>query len=149
MRTVVCALLLFGFIGTGCRGHVGAGGPGAYAGAIASRDVHRGAEVYTLICAACHAGRINPDGYGWEPWRMRRQVREGNHVMPAVRTNVVTDAELEAVLAYLSVTGAVVGDLPSVVNELEPAPESEPAPGSGEHFDENADALDVPFGDDE
>lgn len=74
---------------------------------------------------------------------MRMQVREGNHVMPPVRTNMVTDAELEDVLAYLSLTGAVVGDLPPVEAD------AQPARGSGEHSNEGADALDVPFGDDE
>ncbi|RLB55860.1 MAG: hypothetical protein DRJ42_04950 [Deltaproteobacteria bacterium] len=45
---------------------------------------------------------------------MRLQVREGNRLMPPVRTNFVTDVELEAVLAYLTLTGAVVGELPAV-----------------------------------
>lgn len=112
-RTVGLVVLVMAVAAaSGCGGRIGAAGPGEYAGDISSRDVAGGYETYRLICAACHAGRVNPDGYGWEPWRMRLQIREGNHLMPPVRGHTVSDAELEAVIAYLSTTGAVVGEIP-------------------------------------
>lgn len=84
----------------------------SYAGAIRSADVARGGEVFTYICAACHDGRVNPRGYRWSPGQMRRQVREGNRLMPAIREHLVTEDDLEAVLAYLSTIDAVDGSLP-------------------------------------
>jgi hypothetical protein len=93
------------------------GGPSGarekYAGEIASRNIRRGAYVFHHTCAACHRGRVNPEGYAWEPWQMRRQVREGNLVMPPIPTSLVSEEDLEAVLAYLTTIGAVSGELPA------------------------------------
>ncbi len=93
---------------------------GLYAGQIMSRDVERGAFVFHHTCAACHQGRVNPSGYGWEPWRMRRQVRQGNHLMPPLSDELVSEDDLEAVLAFLTTIGAVEGAL--LPELIEPTP---------------------------
>lgn len=108
-RAGVWAIIAVALVGCGAR-------PPAedlrYAGDIRSREVSRGAEVFAYICAACHDGRVNPRGYHWSPGQMRRQVREGNRLMPAIRPHLVSESDLEAVLAYLSTIDAVEGSLP-------------------------------------
>lgn len=99
-----------------------ADGPQQYGGAIASRDLRRGEHVFMYTCAACHEGRVNPNGYRWEPWRMRRQVREGNHLMPPLPRSLVSESDLEAVLAYLTTIGAVDGELPPPDRPAAPEP---------------------------
>ncbi len=106
---------------------------GLYEGRIMSRDVERGRFVFHHTCAACHQGRVNPSGYGWEPWRMRRQVREGNHLMPPLTSELVTEDDLESVLAYLTTIGGVDGELPPPpVEVVEPAVARRLGPGEGE-----------------
>jgi cytochrome c5 len=83
-----------------------------YEGAIASRDVVEGGRIYVELCAACHDGRVNPKGYHWSPGQMRHQIREGNRLMPPLNHELLSDAQVEAVLAYLSVMGTLDGSLP-------------------------------------
>ncbi|MDQ3031987.1 MAG: cytochrome c [Myxococcota bacterium] len=83
-----------------------------YAGAIRSRDVANGRHTYRTLCAACHLGRVNPEGYHWTAAHMRHQIREGNALMPPLRPDRLSDERVEAVLAYLSTTGAIDGALP-------------------------------------
>ena len=83
-----------------------------YQGPIRSRDVGQGRETFVTLCAACHRGRVNPQGLHWTPAHMRHQIREGNALMPALREQRLSDARVEAVLAYLSTVGAIDGTLP-------------------------------------
>lgn len=97
-----------------------------YAGPLRSRDVVEGGRIFLTLCTACHRGRVNPQGYHWSPAQMRQQIREGNRLMPPLRHQVLSDAKVEAVLAYLTVMEAIDGELP-------------PAEGP-----ETGDALDAP-----
>ena len=83
-----------------------------HVGPIRSRDAATGEHIFTTLCAACHGGRVNPRGYHWTPEHMRHQIREGNALMPPIPTHRLSDAQVEAVLAYLSTVGAVDGRLP-------------------------------------
>ncbi len=85
-----------------------------YEGPIRSRDVVEGGRIYITLCTACHRGRVNPRGYTWGPGQMRHQIREGNRLMPPLGDELLSDAQVEAVLAYLSVMGALEGELPPV-----------------------------------
>jgi mono/diheme cytochrome c family protein len=106
---------------------------GVWEGRIMSRDIERGEFVFHHTCAACHRGRVNPSGYGWEPWRMRRQVREGNTLMPPLSEGLVSPDDLEAVLAYLTTIGAVDAELPPPpVGTEERAVATSLGPGEGE-----------------
>ncbi len=83
-----------------------------YEGPIQSRDVAEGGRIYLTLCAACHKGRVNPSGYNWSPGQMRQQIREGNRLMPPIRPDLLTDEQVEAVLAYLVVIDAIDGEVP-------------------------------------
>jgi len=121
----------------------GSGGEGAheahetsadYAGPIASNDIARGETVYNQICMACHAsGAPTLDNLGWDPARMRQQVREGEDGMPAIRESRLSNDDLEAVLAYMTTTGGVSGELPGG---------AEPATSGGEGGDDADDTMD-------
>lgn len=123
----------------------GGGGGGAgethatsadYAGPIASSDIARGETVYNQICMACHAsGAPTLDGLGWDPARMRQQVREGEDDMPAIRESRLSDDDLEAILAYMTTTGGVNGELPGGGG-------AEPATSGGEG-DDTVDEMDA------
>lgn len=118
-------------------------------GDIASRDVPRGAVVFNHVCAACHAGRVNPRGYRWSPAQMRRQVREGNRLMPPIPASRVSEEDLEAVLAYLSTIQAVDGVLPAPPWEPddgldEEAPEPDEADAREPEDDTRADTSAAP-----
>lgn len=89
-----------------------------YEGPIRSRDVVEGGRIYITLCTACHRGRVNPRGYTWSAGQMRHQIREGNRLMPPLNEELLSDSQVEAVLAYLSVMGALEGELP-------PAPDSD------------------------
>ena len=84
----------------------------AFAGPIRSRDVGEGGRVYIDLCSACHRGRVNPRGYRWTPAQMRHQIRHGNQIMPPLPEELISDEQVEAVLAYLVVSGALEGELP-------------------------------------
>lgn len=108
-----------------------------YEGPVRSRDVDEGARVFTTLCTACHEGRVNPRGYHWSPGQMRHQIREGNHLMPPLSRERLSDEQVEAVLAYLTVMGALEGELPAAdvsgdarrggVAEVDPVGDPEPA----------------------
>lgn len=83
-----------------------------FAGPIRSRDVGEGGRVYIELCSACHRGRVNPRGYQWSPAQMRHQIRRGNEIMPPLPRELISDEQVEAVLAYLVVSGALEGELP-------------------------------------
>ena len=83
-----------------------------YEGPVRSRDVLLGLQIYQTVCAVCHAGRVNPEGYHWSPGQMRQQIRAGNRLMPPLGHELLTDEQVEAVLAYLVGTYAVEGELP-------------------------------------
>lgn len=85
-----------------------------YEGPIQSRDVVEGGRIYITLCTACHRGRVNPRGYTWSAGQMRHQIREGNRLMPPLSDELLSDSQVEAVLAYLKVMGALEGDLPPV-----------------------------------
>lgn len=85
-----------------------------YEGPIESRDVVEGGRIYITLCTACHRGRVNPRGYSWSAGQMRHQIREGNRLMPPLAEELLTDEQVEAVLAYLSVMGALDGELPAL-----------------------------------
>ncbi len=85
-----------------------------YSGAIASTDIALGQHEYEEHCNGCHPG--GNEGYGpavagigWDPARMRRQIREGEDQMPAFGEDKISADELEALLAYLVTTSSVVG----------------------------------------
>ncbi len=83
-----------------------------YEGPIQSRDIGEGRRIYAELCSACHDGRVNPRGYHWSAGQMRHQIREGNRLMPPLDDRLLSDAQVEAVLAYLRVMGSLEGELP-------------------------------------
>lgn len=99
----------------------------AYAGPLRSRDIARGGHIFRTFCNPCHAGRVTPEGYGWSPAQMRRQIREGNRQMPPIRPEYLSGDDLEAVLAFLTVIGAVDAPLPAVEEEQR-LPDPDPSP---------------------
>lgn len=107
-----------------------------YEGPIQSRDVAEGGRIYLTLCTACHQGRVNPSGYHWSPGQMRQQIREGNRLMPPILPSLLSDAQVEAVLAYLRVIDAIDGTIPPLRSET---PYEVFFPG-----DETGDALDGP-----
>lgn len=83
----------------------------SYDGPIASTDVARGEQVYNDVCMACHAGGAPAlDNIGWDPARMRHQIREGSGRMPAIPLSRVSDDDMEAALAYMVTIGAVTAE---------------------------------------
>ncbi|MCA9615146.1 MAG: cytochrome c [Myxococcales bacterium] len=88
-----------------------------YEGPVRSRDVITGLNIYQNVCSVCHAGRVNPEGYHWSPGQMRQQIRRGNRLMPPLGHELLSDAQVEAVLAYLVGTSAVEGALPPLTRE--------------------------------
>lgn len=113
-----------------------------FEGPIQSRDVGEGARVYIELCSACHRGRVNPRGYHWSPAQMRHQIRRGNQIMPPLPPELVSDEQLEAVLAYLVVSGALEGELP-------PSDETQPIDTSHDAAFAGADGFDDERSDDE
>lgn len=79
-----------------------------YAGAIGSTDVAHGETKFTARCGGCHNnGAPALANIGWTAERMRRQIREGEGEMPAISAERLSDADMEAVLAYLVTIGAI------------------------------------------
>lgn len=118
-------------------------------GPIRSRDVGEGARVYIELCSACHRGRVNPRGYDWSPAQMRHQIRRGNEIMPPLPRELVSDEQLEAVLAYLVVSGALEGELPPP-DETDATETHDDAFADTDRFDEEAAdpvAIEAPAGD--
>ena len=120
---VVVAL---GILASGPVGAAAKGAPAATAAdALAPALIQQGKAVYGQWCAGCHAplpgfGRFPPAGTAvlqqrykgsvaaaledrkdLAPQFIRAVVRKGAAIMPALRKTEVTDAELDAVVAYL------------------------------------------------
>ncbi len=82
-----------------------------YAGPIGSTDAAQGEARYNAVCASCHNnGAPAIANIGWTTDHLRRQIREGSANMPAIHPARLSDADMEAVLAYLQTIGAVAGD---------------------------------------
>lgn len=82
-----------------------------YAGPIGSTDVAQGEARYNAVCASCHNNGAPPvANIGWTTERLRQQIREGSPNMPAIHAARLSDADMEAVLAYLQTIGGVAGD---------------------------------------
>ena len=120
---VVVAL---GVLASGSEVAAAKGTPAATAGdAVSPAFIQQGKTVYGQWCAGCHAplpgfGRFPPAGTAvlqqrykgsvaavledrtdLTPQVIRAVVRKGVAIMPALRKTEVTDAELDAVIAYL------------------------------------------------
>ncbi|MDH4281950.1 MAG: cytochrome c [Myxococcales bacterium] len=79
---------------------------------LESTDVATGSEVFAEFCEGCHPGGEKGDGpkiAGLElsPARTRWQVRAGGKDMPAFGPDKISDAKLEALLAYTTTFGVV------------------------------------------
>lgn len=82
-----------------------------YAGPIGSTDVAQGEARYNAVCASCHNNGAPPvANIGWTTERLRQQIREGSPNMPAIRAARLSDADMEAVLAYMNTIGAVAAE---------------------------------------
>ena len=84
----------------------------AYDFPIASTDVARGQVVYAEFCEGCHPGGEAGDGpklvdLSASPSQMRYKVRNGGDDMPAFDSSKISDADLEALVAYTVTLGAV------------------------------------------
>ena len=69
-------------------------------------------EVYAEFCEGCHPGGEEGDGpkiagEGETPAEMRWRVRSGGDDMPAFGPDKISDADLEALLAFTETFGAV------------------------------------------
>lgn len=82
--------------------------PSRYEGPIGSTDVALGEARFRAVCGVCHVDGDAPvlDGRGLAAAAVRRQAREGSARMRPVAQSRVSDAELEAIVAYLVTTGA-------------------------------------------
>lgn len=103
-----------------------------YQGPIQSSDVEQGQVLYQSVCMSCHGGGAPAlEGIGWEPGAMRQTIREGRGRMPAISESRLSDPDLEAILAYMTTTGGVNGELPGGAADAVPAEEA-PLEGEGE-----------------
>lgn len=89
-----------------------------YEGPIASTDVERGTERFETFCGGCHPGGQEDVGPSLiaDPHsaaRLRQQIREGSAQMRPFPSSRLSDADMEAVLAYLATIGAVEGAAPA------------------------------------
>ncbi|HJL19488.1 MAG TPA: cytochrome c [Sandaracinaceae bacterium LLY-WYZ-13_1] len=135
----------------GCGGGDGGGADeggedmARYEGPIASEDVARGEQVYADTCLPCHEGGAPTlDDIGWDPARMRHQIRQGSGRMPALPLDQLSDEDMEAALAYMVTIGAVSGETAG----LEPTGggEAEPMDEGGaetESMDEGGEDVDA------
>jgi mono/diheme cytochrome c family protein len=79
---------------------------------LVSTDVATGTEVYAEFCEGCHPGGEEGDGpriagEAESPAEMRWRVRSGGDDMPAFGPDKISDADLEALLAFTETFGAV------------------------------------------
>ncbi|MEM7437646.1 MAG: cytochrome c [Myxococcota bacterium] len=84
----------------------------AYDFPIGSTDVARGEVVYTEFCEGCHPGGEAGDGpklvgLSESSSQMRFKVRYGGDEMPGFDSSKISDADLEALVAYTVTLGAV------------------------------------------
>jgi mono/diheme cytochrome c family protein len=115
--------LVLGAIGAlamayGCSSSSGGEGTTAYTleqfqYPLTSTDVEGGKMVYAEFCEGCHPGAggegDGPEiaGEGYNPAKMRWQVRSGAKDMPAFGPDKISDEQLESLLAYTETFGAV------------------------------------------
>ncbi|MBK6578091.1 MAG: cytochrome c [Sandaracinaceae bacterium] len=116
---MAAAALMLGGCGGGGEEAEGEGSSGgesvaSYEGAVTSTDVTGGQQVYADFCSGCHQDGTGGDGaapavhsIGWTAARMRQQVREGEDSMPAFGASVLSDEQLESLMAYLVSTNGV------------------------------------------
>ncbi len=79
---------------------------------LESTDVATGTEVFAEFCEGCHPGGEKGDGpritgLGLSPAKLRWQIRSGLKDMPAFGPDKISDANLEALLAYAETLGTV------------------------------------------
>lgn len=92
----------------------GSGGESAYAGPITSTDLAGGEAAYQAACAPCHEnGAPTVFGRGWEPARMRQQIREGEDDMPPIPESRLSNEQMEALLAYIESRDAAEAGAPA------------------------------------
>jgi mono/diheme cytochrome c family protein len=77
---------------------------------LESTDVAKGQEVFAEYCEGCHPGGEEGDGprisgIALSPAKTRWQVRSGGDDMPAFGPDKISDADLEALLAYTATLG--------------------------------------------
>lgn len=114
-KAILSGAIVMSVIAFGCS--TGSSGTTAYSlqdfeFPLTSTDKATGAEVYAEFCEGCHPGGEEGDGpkitgLGLSPAKMRWQVRSGGKDMPAFGPDKISDANLEAVLAYTATLGAV------------------------------------------
>jgi mono/diheme cytochrome c family protein len=112
------AALMIGMLAMACGCSKESGGTTAYSLAdfeypLESTDVATGQEVYAEFCEGCHPGAGEEGdgpkiaGNAISPAKMRLQVRNGGDDMPAFGPDKISDANLEALLAYAETFAAV------------------------------------------
>jgi mono/diheme cytochrome c family protein len=112
------AALVIGILAMAYGCSKGSGGTTAYSLAdfeypLESTDVVTGQEVYAEFCEGCHPGAGEEGdgpkiaGKAISPAKMRLQVRSGGDDMPAFGLDKISDANLEALLAYTETFAAV------------------------------------------
>ncbi len=79
---------------------------------LESTDAATGSEVFAESCEGCHPGGEEGDGpriagAGESPAEVRWKVRSGGDDMPAFGPDKISDADLEALLAFTETFGAV------------------------------------------
>jgi mono/diheme cytochrome c family protein len=79
---------------------------------LESTDLATGTEVFAEFCEGCHPGGEEGDGpkiagEGASPAQMRWKVRSGGDDMPAFGPDKISNANLEALLAYAETLDAV------------------------------------------
>lgn len=79
---------------------------------LESTDIATGTEVYAEFCEGCHPGGEQGDGpkiagEGESAAEMRWKVRSGGDDMPAFGPDKISDADLEALLAFTETFGAI------------------------------------------
>ena len=79
---------------------------------LESTDIATGTADYAEFCEGCHPGGEEGDGpkiagEGESPGEMRWKVRSGGDDMPAFGPDKISDADLEALLAFTETFGAI------------------------------------------
>lgn len=72
--------------------------------------IARGRAAHQRVCARCHEDGDSDGpraGRNWTEARMRRQIRQGDSQMRPIPTSRLSDADLDALIAYYRTTRAV------------------------------------------
>ncbi len=81
--------------------------------AAVTGDPVRGKELYAGRCAACHGGdatgKYGPSLIELDPDDMEQAVRQGKGGMPAFGTNMITEQDLEDIMAYIDALASTGG----------------------------------------